>query len=131
MAEIDVVLVDDQPLSLIGMRSAVADEGDIRVLAECQDPRCLAEAVRRHPPDVLLVNTEILHNELGALKQLVSQAKRTHVILVTNRKDQGFLDAALQCGAKGVIQTECSVEKIPSAIRKVTSGGVWLQRAAA
>jgi two-component system response regulator DesR len=131
MADIDVVLVDDQPLSLIGMRSAVAGQSDIRILAECADPRCLAEAVRSHPPDVLLLNTEILRNELGALKQLVSQAKKTHVILVTSRKDRGFLDAALHCGAKGVIQTECSVENIPSAIRKVTSGGVWLQRAAA
>jgi DNA-binding NarL/FixJ family response regulator len=131
MAEIDVVLVDDQPLSLIGMRSAVAGQSDIRVLAECQNPRCLAEAIRFHPPDVLLVNTEILHNELGALKQLVSQAKKSHVILVTSNKDRGFADGALRCGAKGVIQTEGAVEEIPTAIRKVTNGGVWIERAAA
>jgi two-component system response regulator DesR len=131
MADIDVVLADDQPLSLIGLRSAVAGENDIRILAECQDPRCLAKAVRFHPPAVLLVNTEILRNELGALKQLVSQAKKTHVMLVTRNKDRGFLDGAMRCGAKGVIQTEGPVEEIPTAIRKVIGGGVWLERAAA
>jgi len=130
MADIDVVLADDQPLSLIGMRSAVADEGDIHVLAECQDSQRLAEAVRHQPPDVLLVNATLLHDEFGALKQLVSQNKRTRVIVITSHTDREFLDSALRCGAKGVIQTECSVEKIPSAIRKVTSGGVWLERAA-
>jgi DNA-binding NarL/FixJ family response regulator len=131
MAGIDVVLADDQPLSLIGMRSAVADEGDIHILAECQDPECLAEAVRHQPPDVLLVNATLLHDEFGALKELVSQNEKTHVIMVTSHKDPGFLNRALRCGARGVIQTECSVEKIPSAIRQVTSGGVWLERAAA
>jgi DNA-binding NarL/FixJ family response regulator len=127
---IDVVIANDQPLSLIGIRSAVSDQRDIRILRECQDPKCLVEAIRRTTPDVLLVSGELLHDECGALKQLVSLVKKTHVILVTSRKDQGFLDGALRCGAKGVIQTECPIEEIPAAIRRVTSGGVWLERAA-
>jgi DNA-binding NarL/FixJ family response regulator len=130
VARIDVVIANDQPLSLIGIRSAVSDQRDIRILRECQDPKCLVEAIRRTTPDVLLVSGELLHDECGALKQLVSQVKKTHVILVTSRKDQGFLDGALRCGAKGVIQTECPIEEIPAAIRRVTSGGVWLERAA-
>lgn len=131
MPEIEVVIADDQPLSLIGMRSVIAGEGDIHVLAECQDPRCLAEAVRHQSPHVLLINAALLHDELGALKQLVSQSRKTHVIVITSHRDREFLDGALECGAKGVIQTECSVEKIPSAIRKVTGGGVWSDRVAA
>jgi DNA-binding NarL/FixJ family response regulator len=132
MRDIDLMIADDQPLSLIGMRSAVADQGDIRILAECQNPERLVEAIRSHSPDVLLVNAEILHDEFGALKQLVSQInKKTRVIVVTSRNDRRFLDGALRSGAKGVIHTECAVEEIPTAIRKVTSGGVWLEKTAA
>lgn len=131
MADIAVVIADDQPLSLIGMRSAVADQGDIRILAECQNPRRLVEAVRGHPPDVLLVNAEFLHDEIGALKQLVAQFKKTRVIVVTSHKERAFQEGALRCGVRGVILTDCPVEEIPTAIRKVTSGGVWLERAAA
>ncbi|HEY1806425.1 MAG TPA: response regulator transcription factor [Terracidiphilus sp.] len=131
MAGIDVVLADDQPLSLLGMRSAVADQRDIRILAECQDPHDLAEAVRHQPPDVLLVNASLLRDELGPLKQLVSQNHKTHVIVITTHTDPGFLDQAMRCGAKGVIQTARPVEEIPTAIRKVTSGGVWRERFAA
>ncbi len=130
MRDIDLMIADDQPLSLIGMRSAVADQGDIRILAECQNSDRLVEAIRSHPPDVLLVNVEILGDEFGALKQLVSQIKKTRVIVVTSHNDRGFLDGALRSGAKGVIHTECPVEEIPTAIRKVTSGGVWLEEAA-
>lgn len=110
MADISVVLADDQPLSMIGMRSAVADQSDIRVLAECQDPQSLAEVVHHRPPNVLLVNATLLHDEFGALRQLVSQSKKTHVIVITSHKDREFLDCAMRCGAKGVIQTECEVE---------------------
>jgi DNA-binding NarL/FixJ family response regulator len=131
MAGINVVLADDQPLSLIGMRTAIADQGDIRILGECQNRMCLAEAVRRKHPDVLLVNARLLHDEFGTLKHLVSQNEKTHIIVITSHNDRGFLDGALRCGAKGVIHTGCSVEKIPSAIRKVTSGGVWRERVAA
>jgi DNA-binding NarL/FixJ family response regulator len=129
MRDINLMIADEQPLSLVGLRSAVADQGDIRIIAECHNPQRLAQAVRSHP-DVLLVNADILHDELGALKQLVSQAKKTRVILVTSHKDRDFLDSALQCGAKGVIHTDCPVNEIPAAIRTVPGGGVWLEQAA-
>jgi two-component system, NarL family, nitrate/nitrite response regulator NarL len=129
MRDINLMIADDQPLSLVGLRSAVADQPDIRIIAECQNPQRLAQAVRFHP-DVLLVNSDILSDELGALRQLVSQAKKTRVIVVTTHKDREFLDGALECGARGVIHTDCPVNEIPAAIRKVTGGGLWLEEAA-
>jgi DNA-binding NarL/FixJ family response regulator len=52
------------------------------------------------------------------------------VILVTSHKDPEFLHSAFECGAKGVIHTDCPVKEIPAAIRKVTGGGIWLEEAA-
>ncbi len=130
MADIDVVIADNQPLSLYGMRSAVAEQADIRILAECQNHERLLDAVRNHSPDVLLVSAEILRDELDALEQLVTEIEKTRVIVVTCRKDAGFLEGALRCGAKGVLQRELPVQEIPMAIRKVTNGGVWLEQAA-
>lgn len=131
MAGIDVVLADAEPLSLIGMRSAIANQRDIRILAECPGPQYLVEAVRNQRPDVLLINATLLHDEFGVLKELVLQNEKTHVIVVTSHRDPGFADGALKCGARGVIHTECPVDGIPTAIRKVTSGGVWRERVAA
>lgn len=131
MAEIDVVIADNQPLSLYGMRSAVAGQADIRILAECQNRERLIDAVRNHSPDVLLVSAEILREELDALEQLVAEIEETRIIVVTSRKDASFLEGALRCGAKGVLQRELPVQEIPMAIRRVTNGGVWLEQAAA
>lgn len=131
MAAIGVVLADDQPLSLIGMRSAIAKQRGIRILAECTSPECLAKAVRKQPPDVLLINAAILRDEFGALKTLVAQNEKTSVIVVTSHKEPEFVHGALRCGARGVIQTDCPMDQIPNAIRKVTHGGVWREKFAA
>jgi DNA-binding NarL/FixJ family response regulator len=131
MGNIEVVIADNEPLSLSGMRSAIADEGDIRVLAECQTCERLVDAVRSHCPDVVLVSAKILREELDALEQLVTEIEGTRVIVITGRKDAGFREGALRCGARGVFQREWPVHQIPMAIRKVTNGGVWLEQIAA
>ncbi len=131
MGDIQVVLADNQPLTLSGLRSAVADHADIEVLAECQNQERLMDAVRNHSPDVLLVSTEILQEELGVLERLITEMESTRVIVLTSRKDPDFLESALRCGARGIFQREWPVQQIPVAIRKVTSGGVWLEQTAA
>jgi len=128
MGDIQVVIADNQPLTLSGLRSAVADHADIQVLAECLNRDRLIEAVRKYSPDVLLVSTDILQEELDALEQLVTEIDETRVIILTSRKDLDFLEGALRCGAKGVIQRERPIQQIPVAIRKVTNGGVWIER---
>lgn len=134
MGDIQVVIADNQPLTLSGLRNAVADQADIQVTAECQNCDRLMDTIRQHSPDVLLVSTDILQEEqeeLDALERLVTEFDDTRVIVLTSRKDPGFLEGALRCGAKGVIQREWPVQQIPVAIRKVTRGGVWLERSAA
>ena len=134
MAGIDVVIADNQPLSLSGIRSAVADESDIRILAECDDKEHLRDAVRDHSPDVLLVSADLFREgreELESLEELINACVETRVIVVTSRKDPGFLERALRCGAKGVFQKEWPVHELPMAIRKVTNGGMWLEQSAA
>jgi DNA-binding NarL/FixJ family response regulator len=131
MGDIQLLIADSQPLTLSGLRTAVADQADIEVLAECQNPDRLMDAVRKHTPDVLLVSTDFLEEKLDALERLAMEVDETRVIVLTDRKDPDFLEEALRCGARGVIQREWPIHQIPVAIRKVTSGGFWLERTVA
>jgi len=131
MSDIQVIIADIHPLTLSGLRTAVADHSDIEVLAECQNRDTLTDVVREHSPDVLLVSADLLQEKLDALERLVTEIDETRVIVLTSRKDLNFLEGALRCGAKGVIQREWPIQQIPIAIRKVTNGGVWLERATA
>jgi DNA-binding NarL/FixJ family response regulator len=131
MSDIQVVIADNQPLTLSGLRSAVADHDDIEVLAECIKPERLMDAVRDHAPDVLLVGADFLEDGLDELERLVTALHETRVIVLTSNKDPEFLEEALRSGVKGVFQTERPVHQIALAIRKVTNGGVWLEHSVA
>lgn len=131
MGDIEVMIADNQPLTISGLRSAVADQHDIRVLAEYQSSERLTDAVRSYAPDVLLVSTDLLKEELDQLERFIAEIQNTRVILLTSRKDVDFLEGALRCGAKGIFQRDWPIHQIPVAIRKVTNGGVWLEQAVA
>lgn len=131
MGDIQLIIADIHPLTLSGLRNAVADDADIQVLAECQNRDSLMDVVHEHSPDVLLVSADLLQEKLDELERLVTEIDETRVIVLTSRKDVDFLEGALRCGAKGLIQREWPIQEIPIAIRKVTSGGFWVERATA
>jgi two-component system, NarL family, response regulator DegU len=128
VSDIDVVLADNQPLTLSGLRSAVEDHSDIRILGECTDRQDMWDAVRDHSPHVLVVSAELLEEDLDALQALTAENQETRVILLTSRNDITFLQEVLRNGARGVVQREKPVHHIPIAIRKVTKGELWFER---
>jgi DNA-binding NarL/FixJ family response regulator len=125
---IDVVLADNHPLTLSGLRSAVTDHSDIQILDECTDRERLLDTVRSHLPHVLLVSAELLQENMEAVQALASENQETRVILLASRKDTAFLQEALRNGARGVVLRENPVHHIPAAIRKVTRGELWFDR---
>jgi two-component system, NarL family, response regulator DegU len=131
MSEYSVVFADNHPLTLSGLRSAVSEHPDIRIVAECVDRERVFDAVRGHSPDVLLLSAELLQEEFDVLQKLAADYQETRVILLTGRGDPGFLEEALRSGARGVFQRERPTYYIPLAIRKVMHGGLWFERAAA
>ena len=129
MNAIEVVLADNQPLTLSGLRSSVADHSDIRILAECTERECLLKVVSTHAPQVLLVSTELLREEFDLLPALKEESQHTRVLLLTARKDPDFLQEILRRGINGVFQRERPVHHIPLAIRTVSRGELWFERA--
>lgn len=129
MNVIEVVLADNQPLTLCGLRSSIADHSDIRILAECTERECLMEVVSTHAPQVLLVSTELLREEFDPLQALKEDYPHTRVLLLTARQDSAFLQHILRLGINGVFKRERPVHHIPIAIRTVNRGELWFERA--
>ncbi len=129
--DINVLFADNHPLTLSGLKSAVATQADIRVLAECVDRELLMDSVRTQSPNILFVSSEFLQDQLGDLTQLVKENEGTRVILLTSRNDPQFFEDALRCGASGIFERERPVEYVPLAIRRVMRGGFWFEQSLA
>jgi two-component system LytT family response regulator len=59
MAEIRIVLADDEPLARRGLQQLLASHSDCTVVAECRNGRETVRALRRLQPDVLFLDIQM------------------------------------------------------------------------
>jgi len=128
---IRIVLADDHPVVRRGLVQFFADVDDFDVVAECGDGESALEAVRRHAPDVLIVDLRMPGaSGMEVLRRLRNEASAPAVILLAgNISDDEVVDA-MRLGAKGVVLKEMAPTLLVQCIRKVAAGGIWLEKEA-
>jgi DNA-binding NarL/FixJ family response regulator len=116
-----LLLAEDHELFSEGLRAMLGTDYD--VLAVVRDGGEVIEAVRRHHPDVLLLDLSLPHRTgmdlLGDLKAL-DPAPR--VVIVTMHVDSVLVDAAIRLGASAFVPKDASVDELRAAIEEVLVG---------
>src|SRR4029453_8948006 len=59
MTPFSALLVDDEPLALVRLRTLLKSERDVRIVGECEDGRAAVEAIRRLRPDVVFLDVQM------------------------------------------------------------------------
>ena len=71
---IRVVVVDDQPLVRMGLRTLINSEDDLELVGEAEDGRAGLELVRRVRPDVVLMDIRMPRLDgIAALRAVVAR----------------------------------------------------------
>ncbi|MGH8567030.1 MAG: response regulator [Gammaproteobacteria bacterium] len=126
---ITLVLADDHPLILAGLKQLLAQEPDFRVLAECATGEEAVNAVRQHRPAVLVLDLRLSGKDgLSVLRELREEdGLPTRVVVLTAALDEGQLVEALHLGARGVVLKEMAPRFLLQCLRKVHAGGQWYE----
>ncbi|MEU6739157.1 response regulator transcription factor [Streptosporangium sandarakinum] len=120
---IRVLLADDEHLIRGAIATLLGLEPDIEVVAEVARGDLVAQAVRDHRPDVVVLDIEMPGMDgLGVAETLPGQA----MLMLTSFGRPGYLRRALAAGVRGFVPKDASVDELASAIRKVDSGGRYL-----
>ncbi|MGH7626488.1 MAG: response regulator [Gemmatimonadaceae bacterium] len=128
---ITVMLVDDHPLVLEGLRALIEAERDIQVVATTTDGSCVPDLVRLHRPDVLLLDLELgATNGYDVLKKLRAEKLPVRVLVLTAYGDGESLRAALEHQADGIALKTDSPGRTVDALRAVHSGVLVFPQAA-
>lgn len=126
-----VVLADDHSLILEGLRSLLAAEDDITVLATATDGERLLDAVRRFHPDVVITDYQMEYlNGLECLDQIRHISPQTRVLILTAYTDGHTLQAILMAGADGLLLKTDPPEQAIQAVRQVMRGQLVFPAAA-
>ena len=124
---ISLVLVDDHPLILDGLRSLFRQEADFDVVAECSNGAQALEAARRRQPDVLVLDLRMKEVDgLAVLRSIANEALPTRVVVLTAALDEDQVVEAIRLGAKGIVLKEMAPRLLVQCIREVHAGGEWL-----
>jgi DNA-binding NarL/FixJ family response regulator len=124
---IAVVLADDEPLIRAGLVAILTTDPDIVVVAEGADGREAVELVRRHRPDVVLLDIRMPRLDgLSAAAELAAVAPDVPVVMLTTFDDQEYVTRALAVGAGGFLLKAADPRELILGVRSVAGGAAFL-----
>ncbi|MBT1073334.1 response regulator [Pelotalea chapellei] len=129
---ITLIIADDHPLVVAGLRNLFAQEEDFRVLAHCNDGSSTIQAVKEHQPDIVIL--DILMPGKGGL-EIVRELRELNlhpkIVLFTATISDELLLQAILLGVQGIVLKEMASHLLVQCIRKVYAGEQWLERRSA
>jgi len=118
-----VVLVDDHDFFRDGLRELLAERGGVEILGEGADGTEAIELVRRHRPDVVIMDLNMPRmSGVEATRRLTAESAETRVLMLTISADDSAVIDAIRAGASGYVLKDAPVEEIRRAIEAVASG---------
>ncbi len=113
-----VLLADDHPLFLAGLRSLLETECD--VVGAVADGRSLVDAALRFQPEVIVMDIGLpLLNGIDAARQIKRELPETKILFLTMHGNLGYLKNALAAGASGYVLKTSAREELLSAVQDV------------
>jgi DNA-binding NarL/FixJ family response regulator len=124
---IRVLLVDDEQLVRSGLRMILESAGDIEVVGEAADGGGAVELVRRHRPDVALMDIRMpAMDGLAATRALTALPDPPRVIMLTTFELDEYVHTALEHGAVGFLLKDTPPRDLIQAVRTVAEGNAML-----
>lgn len=118
----NIIIVDDDQLVSLSLKTILEAQNDIAVTAIGKDGKEAIELYRTHKPDVLLMDIRMDGlNGLDAAEKIIAEHPDAKILLLTTFADDEYIIKAIRLGAKGYILKQ-AFESIAPAILAVHNG---------
>ena len=129
---IRIVLADDRPVVLKGLKVCVEEDRRNIVVAEAAEGEKALACIRNLQPDLAILDIDMPKLDgFGVVKELNRLNFSTKIIFLTLHDDEKVFDSAMQLGAKGYLLKESAMQEIATAIQVVVSEGTYVSSAIA
>jgi len=129
---INILIADDHPVVLEGLKQIVAETPDIAIKGEAKNGQEVLEQVRTRQWDVVVLDITMpgIHG-LDLLKRLKAQRPRVSVLVLSVHPEDEYAVRLLRAGASGYLNKRSVSNELVEAIRKVAHGGKYVSPALA
>jgi len=120
---ITVVVADDHPLFRSSVVRALAHHDRLSVVAEAADGHAALEEIRRHTPDVAIVDMLMPDLDGAAVLNAIARDELpTRVVLLSGALDEVAVYRAVEQGAAAILTKTVDAEAVVDAILAVARG---------
>ena len=130
MQLIRVLLADDHPVVLAGIRALLEGEPNIEIVAEVNDGAAALRQALEVEPDVALLDLSMPKMSGAMVAQQLSELGATcRVLILTVQEDRAYLRQLLDTGIAGYVLKRSVADELARAIRSISAGGTYFDPA--
>ena len=123
LSRIRILIVDDHPLFLEGIATAVAYQQDMQLVGRAATGRQAVEEFRRAQPDITLMDLRLPDiSGISAVASIRAEFPDAKVIVLTTFEGDVEIQRALAAGVRAYLLKSAPLEELVETIRKVHSG---------
>jgi two-component system nitrate/nitrite response regulator NarL len=127
---IRLLLVDDHPIVLDGIKSHLCAQPEFEVVADASNGQDALRKAKLTLPDVVLMDISMPHmNGLEAMSHLRKQVPEAKVLVLTMHESKEYIAQIIRLGARGYLLKDCSPAELVQAIKAVHAGEVYFSPA--
>jgi DNA-binding NarL/FixJ family response regulator len=125
-----IVLADDHPIVLDGLRNLIRAEQDFELVGEAASGLSALKIIREQRPDVAVLDISMPElNGIVLSRRLASEMPDLRLLVLTLHEDRAYLNQAIEAGVRGYVLKRSAVENLVQAIRAVMVGGLYIDPA--
>lgn len=124
---IRVLLVEDHPIVLDGVKSLLTYEDNIKVVGEAGDGYAALRILETQQVDVAIVDIEMPNmNGIELTRQIKKQYPDTSVLILSMYKNKQYINTAIEIGADGyLLKDEANQKELVWAIKEIAKGEIY------
>jgi DNA-binding NarL/FixJ family response regulator len=127
---IRVLIADDEPLIVAGVRTVLESAADIEVVAQAGDGRAAVTEALRHRIDVALIDLNMPSMDgLSVIEELHRRAPAVRTVVLTSFGSESNVVRALHGGTAGFVLKNCRPDELIRAIHAAHAGEAYLSPA--
>lgn len=126
-SRIRVVIVDDHPIFLAGLRNLIQSEQDLELLGEATNGLVALALIRDKQPDIAVLDISMPGlNGVKLARRLAEDCPAVRIVVLTLHEDRAYLTQAVDFGVRGYVLKRSAAESLVPALRAVHAGGLYI-----
>jgi len=127
MSVLKILIADDHPIFLFGLKSIIESADNMQVDYVVSDGEHALEMISVNKPDVAILDIDMPGlNGIEVTRKVKELALDSKVIILTMHKDEAIFNLALDCGASGYVLKDNAATDIVNSIQTVVMGDCFI-----